>query len=85
MTDAKEVEPNVRATRYFIVESRMRCPRCEVVTAVFAFALPAGYESLIVDDDTPDDEREAGRPVGWLACFRMWSICRTALLSALAA
>jgi hypothetical protein len=56
MTDAKDAEPNVRANRYFIVESRMRCPQCDVVTAVFAFALPAGYESLIAYDDTPDDE-----------------------------
>ena len=57
MTDAaKEAEPNVRANRYFIVESRMRCPQFDVVTAVFAFALPAGYESLTVDDDLPDDQ-----------------------------
>ena len=39
-----------------IVESRILCTQCNVVTAVFAFALPAGYESLNVDDNTPDDE-----------------------------
>ena len=50
------LEPNVKAARYAIVESRMSCLKCEVVTAVFAFALPAGYESLNVDDDTPDSE-----------------------------
>jgi hypothetical protein len=47
---------NVRSSRYFIVESRMRCDQCNVVTAVFGFALPADYESLYVDDDAPDDE-----------------------------
>jgi hypothetical protein len=48
--------PNVRSSRYFIVESRMRCDQCNVVTAVFGLALPADYESLYVDDDAPDDE-----------------------------
>ena len=60
---AKEAEPNVRANRYFIVESRIRCPQCDVATAVFAFALPAGYESLSAYDDTPDDEEGS-----WEAC-----------------
>jgi hypothetical protein len=49
--------PNVRSSAYFIVESRVRCDQCDVVTAVFGFALPADYESLHVGDDTPDDER----------------------------
>jgi hypothetical protein len=47
---------NVRADRYFIVESRMKCEQCKALTAVFAFTLPADYESLYTDDDTPDDE-----------------------------
>jgi hypothetical protein len=50
------VHPNVKSSRYFIIESRIRCDRCVVVTAVFGFVAPAGYESLRVDDDTPDDE-----------------------------
>jgi len=50
--------PNVRSGKYFIVESRIRCDQCNVVTAVFGFAVPAGYESLCVDDDTPNDESE---------------------------
>jgi hypothetical protein len=50
------LEPNVKAARYTIVESRIPCLKCHLVTAVFAFALPAGHESLNVDDDTPDDE-----------------------------
>jgi hypothetical protein len=53
---ADDTASNVRSAKYVIVESRMRCPQCKVVTAVFAFALPVGYESLYVDDDTPDDE-----------------------------
>ena len=48
--------PNVKAGRYFIVESKSRCSRCNAVTAVFGFALPADYESLTVDDDTPGEE-----------------------------
>jgi len=52
------IQFNVRAGRYFIVESRMRCEQCKALTAVFGFALPADYESLYsdTDDDTPDDE-----------------------------
>lgn len=49
-------QPNARSENYTIVKSRMVCTHCNIVTAVFAFALPAGYESLYVDDDTPDDE-----------------------------
>jgi hypothetical protein len=47
---------NVRSARYVIAETRTRCQQCNSVTRVFAFALPVGYESLYVDDDTPDDE-----------------------------
>ena len=48
--------PNVRSTRYIIVESKTRCPHCDVVSAVFAIALPAGYESLYLDDDRSVDD-----------------------------
>ena len=54
--DTRDAQPNVRSRRYFIVESRIRCDQCNVVTAVFALALPADYESLYVNDDAPDDE-----------------------------
>ena len=50
------LEPNVKAARYTLVESRFPCLKCRLVTPVFALALPAGYQSLIVDDDTPGDE-----------------------------
>jgi hypothetical protein len=53
---AHNVSPNVRCSRYFIVESRIQCDQCNVVTAVFGFALPADYESLYIDDDASDDE-----------------------------
>jgi hypothetical protein len=42
--------PNVRAPRYFIVESKSRCPQCKNVTTVVAVALPNGYESYVEDD-----------------------------------
>ena len=48
--------PNVRSDRYLIVESKTPCPQCNVVSKVYAFALPASYESLTVDDDLPDDQ-----------------------------
>ena len=49
-----DTEPNVRSARYIIVESRTLCPQCNLVTTVFAFALPAGYESFCVfEDDEP--------------------------------
>lgn len=51
-----EVSPNVRSSRYTIVESGARCVHCKRTSAVFAFALPKDYEALVVDDDTPDDE-----------------------------
>jgi hypothetical protein len=47
--------PNVRSKKYIIVESRVLCLHCNVVTSVFALALPADYESLNATDDTPDD------------------------------
>src|SRR5689334_3045659 len=53
---AENAGPNVRSTRYFIAESKIACLQCNAVTKVFAFALPAGYESLNVDDNMPDDE-----------------------------
>jgi hypothetical protein len=56
LDNTRNAHPNVRSTKYLIVESKTRCDQCKVVTAVFAFALPASYESLYVDDDTPDDE-----------------------------
>jgi hypothetical protein len=53
---ADDAAPNVRSVRYTIVESRILCAQCSRATAVFAFALPVGYESLYVGDDTLDDE-----------------------------
>ena len=52
---ADNVEPNVRSSRYHIVQGLTRCPQCQALTAVFTFALPSGYESRSADD-TPDDE-----------------------------
>lgn len=53
---ANNIEPNVRSSRYHIVQSRTRCPQCETLTPVFTFAVPSGYESRYADDGTPDDE-----------------------------
>ena len=51
-------DPNVRYSSYNIVETRIVCPSCSKVSAVFAFALPAGYESLSAVDDELDDASE---------------------------
>jgi hypothetical protein len=59
--------PNVRCSRYFIVESRMRCDQCHVVTAVFGLALPADYESLYINDDASDDESGTWESPGFAA------------------
>ena len=64
---ANDTDPNVRSANYVIVESRILCLQCNVVTAVFAFALPVGYESLYVDDDTPDDENGTWEAPGMAA------------------
>jgi hypothetical protein len=53
---AIEQTPNVRSSGYTIVESRTLCGHCKRPTAVFAFALPKDYESLVVYDETPEDE-----------------------------
>src|SRR4051812_43638533 len=59
MPNENEVSgPNVRHSSYIIVENKVACPRCSLTTAVFAFALPAGYESLNPADDMPDDANE---------------------------
>lgn len=64
---ADPIDANVRSSRYTIVESRAACPRCHVATKVFAFALPAGYESLNIDDDMPDEERGTWESPGMAA------------------
>ena len=53
---ASEENPNVRSSGYTIVESSAPCGHCKRPTAVFAFALPKNYESLVVYDETPEDK-----------------------------
>lgn len=64
---ADPLYPNVRSGQYVMVESRVRCSQCKRASAVFAFALPAGYETLYVDDDTPDDESGTWESIGLAA------------------
>lgn len=42
---------NVRAWRYLILKAPRVCRRCQTPTAVFAFALPPGHQTLESDDD----------------------------------
>jgi hypothetical protein len=67
LDNTHDAQPNVRSSKYFIVESRTRCDRCKLVTKVFGLALPADYESLYVDDDTPDDENGTWESPGMAA------------------
>lgn len=55
----EEGGPNLRSGRYIIVESKLACERCNKVTAVFAIALPAGYESLVAGEGDDSDSWEA--------------------------
>jgi hypothetical protein len=64
---APNAYPNVRSGRYFIVESRIRCDQCNVVTAVFGFALPEDYETVYIDDDAPDDDSGTWESPGFAA------------------
>ena len=51
--------PSVRHFNYIVVEEKVTCPQCSLVTAVFALALPAGYESFNPADNQPDNSPEA--------------------------
>lgn len=48
------VEINVRAPRYFIARTRGVCRRCNEPTDLFGLALPAGHETLDVDEAAED-------------------------------
>lgn len=52
--------PNIRAPRWFLASSTRECWCCKRSSHVFAIVLPAGYESLIVEDDPADDYWECG-------------------------
>jgi hypothetical protein len=54
---ANDLTPNVKAPSYFIVKSHERCPQCKSVTAVFALALPDGYESYVENDEGGEWEK----------------------------
>lgn len=43
---------NVRAPTYFIANAMASCLRCRGTSSVRGFALPAGHETLFVDDDS---------------------------------
>ena len=55
MNDSQpSVEINVRATRYFIAQTRHACRHCDEQTDVFALAVAPGHETLDVDEETED-------------------------------
>ena len=47
--------PNVRAASCFLAEATRGCWRCSCQTRVFGIVLPAGHETLYVDDDPAGD------------------------------
>ena len=61
MPETYDAKPNVRSAKYIIVQTRTLCQQCHLVTTVFAFSLPAGYESLCAYDD---DETETWEALG---------------------
>jgi hypothetical protein len=44
--------PNIRSDSYFIAATTRHCGRCRGPSPVCGFALPAGHETLYVDDDS---------------------------------
>ncbi len=42
---------NVRSGKYFILTTRRTCWKCDTPTTVFAFALPAGHQTLEFEND----------------------------------
>jgi len=57
MDDGDE-SPNVRASSYLLARSTRHCGHCGRQTHVFAIILPAGHETLGVEDDPCADEWE---------------------------
>jgi len=49
-------EINIRSPCYFIARTASTCWHCGSPTALVAFALPPGHETLDVDDEAPVDE-----------------------------
>jgi hypothetical protein len=62
---------NIRASRYFIASARPDCWRCEQITAVHGFALPAGHEVLNVGDDSAQDSWEVAAEPS-IVCYLDW-------------
>ncbi len=48
------LEINLRSGRYFILKTERICWKCGASTAVYAFGLPVGHETLEVYDDDGD-------------------------------
>jgi hypothetical protein len=49
---------NVRAPSYFLATASLPCWRCRGSSRVHGFALPAGHQTLCVDDDSGDEAWE---------------------------
>lgn len=59
MTDHEyEHEHTLRAPRYALLQSSQECWKCHRATPVVGFLVPAGHETLWVDDDPGQDEWE---------------------------
>jgi hypothetical protein len=65
-----EPAPNVRAPDYFVAASTRGCWRCRSVGPVHGFILPAGHETLEIDDDDQATWQTAEEPT--LLCYVDW-------------
>jgi len=71
------IEINVRAPRYFIMRVRGLCRQCDEPTDLFGLALPAGHETLDVDEDAEDCA-----PSAWILADRPSLIFRIEFMNA---
>jgi len=54
-TDSDHTDINVRAHRYYLVRTVVRCRHCGQWTGVVAIGLAPGHETLQLDDEAVDD------------------------------
>ena len=60
--------PNVRGHEFLIASATLACWRCRTVSPIHGFALPAGHETLEVDDES-GEERWDSSEYPSLVCY----------------
>jgi hypothetical protein len=76
--------PNVRSASYLLATAVRQCWRCRAQTGVCAIMLPAGHETLYVEDDPADDYWELSDEPTLLSYIRDLAPAASIQLQALA-